>query len=215
MRYEKCLNCKHLGDDCDGANLLIMDTQELREWCEELRKLRPGMTYDKISSITGVSKTAVYNFLHGANTECRIDTARLIAKALIGGNCDDNPCGNVTSSEKAAYEDEIQKLKNSLAWYEDKVKTLQETNEAMQTLITNTNARTTQDKEFLRKQLNDRYDFLKRKDRVITILSVLLALCVLLIITALIIDRTNSGVGFFWLRSWLGGSYTPIKLIGS
>lgn len=200
MKYEKCLKCKQLGNGCDGPNLLNMDTPELGQWCNELRKMR-GKTYDGVTAETGMSKTAVYGFLTSANHECRIDTARSVAKILIGGNCDDNPCGNVTNSEKAAYEEKIRQLENAVVWHEDKIKSLQETNAAMQTLIANTNTRATQDKDFLRKQLDERYQFLKRKDKQILILSILLALCILLIIAALIIDRTNNGIGFFWLES--------------
>lgn len=201
MKYEKCLTCAQLGKTCDGPNLLILEPEELREWLNTLRKSRPGMTYDRTSAETGVSKTAVYNFLTGAHPDCRLDTVRPITKCYIGGNCGENPCGNVTNSEKAAYEEKIRQLEQSTVWHEDKIKHLQETNAAMQTLITNTNARATQDKDFLRKQLDARYEFLKRKDKVIVILSVLLALCLLVIIGALIIDRTNSDVGFFWLKS--------------
>lgn len=63
----------------------------------------------------------------------------------------------------------------------------------MQTLITNTNARTTNDKDFLRGQI-------KSRNKTILALSICLGLCLLLIIGALIIDRMNSDVGFFWLE---------------
>ena len=202
MKYAKCLTCKHLGADCDGANLLIMDTPELREWCEELRKIRPGMTYDKLSGITGVSKTAVYNFLHGTGTtECRIDTARLIAKALIGGNVDDNPCGNVTSSEKAAYEEKIRQLEHDIEWYRKEISHYEGENADM-------NSRYTYSRDFLCGQI-------KAKNKVILALAISLGVCLLAIIAALIIDRLDPSMGFFWLRSWLGTGNNPIKYIGS
>lgn len=201
MKYEKCLSCDQLGITCDGPNLLAMDTVELGLWCNELRKDNPGMTYDKIAAETELSKSAVRDFLTGKHDDCSMRTARTLARYITNGKWDDNPCGNLTNSERAAYEERIKQLEKDKVWHEDKIKSLEKQVEAMQTLITNTNARATQDKEFLRKQLNDRYHFLKRKDKCIVILSVLLGLCVLLIITALIIDRTNSGIGFIWLES--------------
>ena len=197
MKYEKCLSCDQLGINCDGPNLLAMDTVELGLWCNALRK----DTYDQIAAETELSKSAVRDFLTGKHDDCSMRTARTIARYITKGKWDDNPCGNLSNSEKAAYEERIRQLEKDKVWHEDKIKSLEKQVESMQTLITNTNARATKDKDFLRKQLDDRYYFLKRKDKCIVILSVLLGLCVLLIITALIIDRTNSGVGFFWLES--------------
>lgn len=194
MKYEKCLSCNQLGAACDGPNLLAMDTVDLGLWCNELRKDIPGATYDKIAAETNLSKSAVRDFLTGKHEDCSIHTARTIAKYITRGKWDDNPCGNLTTAERAAYEEKIRQLEKDIVWHEDKIQNLEKNAEAMQTLITNTNVRNTQDKDFLRGQI-------KSKNKAIVILSIFLALCLLVIITALIIDRTNSGVGFFWLES--------------
>ena len=194
MKYEKCLSCDQLGTSCDGPNLLAMETIDLGLWCNELRKDTPGMTYDKIAAETELSKSAVRDFLTGKHDDCSMRTARTIAKYITKGKWDDNPCGNLTNSEKAAYEERIRQLEKDKVWHEDKIQHLQKQLADLQTLITNTNTRTTQDKDFLRGQI-------KSKNKTIVILSVCLAICLLVIITALIIDRTNSGVGFFWLES--------------
>ncbi len=203
MKYEKCLTCKQLGETCDGPNLMAMETAELGLWCNELRKKKPGMTYDRIAADTGVSKSAVHSFLNGTHADYRRETFRPIVKYITGGKWDDNPCGNITNTEKAAYEEKIQHLKDEIQWRDDTIQHLTKNNESMETLVANSNARHTADKDFLRKQLEDRYYFLKRKDKVIVMLSVMLALCVTAIIAALIIDRMNGGVGFFWLESLL------------
>ena len=49
------------------------------------------------------------------------------------------------------------------------------------------------------KLLEERRDFIYRKDRTITILSVLLGLCLAVIIGALLVDKANPDMGFFWL----------------
>lgn len=200
MKYEKCLKCDQLGKTCDGPNLLAMETVELGLWCDELRKQHPGMTYDRIATDNDISKTAVYNFLKGAHEDCSLHTARTVAKHIMGDNWDNNPCGNVSNSEKAAYEekirqlnDENQQLKTSVVWHEDKIQDLKEKNASLETLVVNTNARMTQDKDFLRGQI-------KSKNRAIVILSISLAVVLLLVIAALIVDRIDPSIGFFWLE---------------
>ena len=207
MRYEKCLTCKQLGEACDGPNLLLMDAKELGQWCDELRKKRPGATYDKTAAETKVSKTAVYNFLTGAHTDCRLETARPVARFLIGGSCEGNPCGNVTNSEKAAYEERIRQLEDGIRWRDDKIQHLQNSNKSMETLITNTNKRNTQDKDFLRSQITSR-------NKSIAVLGTLLGICVLVIIGALVIDRINPDVGFIWLRGLFDGRGGIFSLFG-
>lgn len=198
MRYERCLECKQLGITCDGPNLLSMNPGELGEWCDELRKKRPGFTYDKTAAVAKISKTAAYGFLTGAHEDCNYFTAHAVSGALIlsGGEWTDCPCGNVSNSEKAAYEAEIEKLKTSVVWHEDKIKDLKEKNVSLETLVKNTNARMTKDKEFLQEQI-------KSKNRAIIILAICLVLLMLLIITALVIDRLDPSIGFFWLEGLL------------
>lgn len=207
MRYEKCLTCKQLGTACDGPNLLLMDAKELGQWCDELRKKRPGATYDKTAAETKVSKTAVYSFLTGAHADCRLETARPIAGWLIGGSCEGNPCGNVTNSEKAAYDERIRQLEDGIRWRDDKIQHLQHNCDSMQTLITNTNRRNTQDNEFLRGQI-------KGKNKAIGILSTLLGIALAVIIAALVVDRLNPDMGFFWLRGLFDGKSGIFSLFG-
>lgn len=51
--------------------------------------------------------------------------------------------------------------------------------------------------------------YMKKKEkshiRLIYTLAVALSITVLAILTALIVDRLNPDIGFFWLRSWFGG----------
>lgn len=192
--YEKCLECKKLGNPCDGPNFMAMNTEDLIHWCNERKKQLPGLTYDRIMEQTGLSKGTISGFFKGTHADYRIETIRPILKLLVGGEWEDSPCGDPVSDERAAYEEKIHQLEKDIVWHEDKIKTLEKNNEAMQTLITNTNARNTQDKDFLRGQI-------KSKNRAIVILSVSLAVCLLVIIAALIIDRTNGEIGFFWLES--------------
>lgn len=203
MRYERCLECKQLGITCDGPNLISMKPTELGEWCNALRSKRPGFTYDKTAAVANVSKTAAYGFLTSAHEDCNYITAHAVSGALIlsGGEWTDCPCGNVSNSEKAAYEAQIEKLKTSVIWHEDKIqaqndtiKDLKEKNAALEMLVANTNARMTQDKDFLREQI-------KSKNIAIIILAIFLVVLLLVIIAALIIDKNDPSKGYFWLES--------------
>lgn len=47
--------------------------------------------------------------------------------------------------------------------------------------------------------MDERRDFIYRKDRVIAILGILLAISVIIIFAALLVDKMNPDMGFFWL----------------
>ena len=205
--YEKCLTCNKIGITCDGPNFMAMGTAELIEWCNNRRKQIPGMTYDRIAEATGLSKGTVSGFFGGTHADYRIETIRPILKLLVGGEWDDNPCADPTTSERAGYEERIRQLENEIAWRDDKIQHLQKTNASLETLVANTNARYTQDKDFLREQIRNR-------NKTIAVLATCLGICLLVIIGALVIDRINPEIGFFWLRSWFGGSGWLQKLKG-
>ena len=188
MKYEKCLTCSDLGKACDGPNFLAMDTVEMGHWCNDRRKQTPGMTYDKIAAETGISKSAVYGFLNGTHSDYRIETIRQIVKLVIGGKWDDNACGNLSNSEKAQYEENARHLNAEIKWRDDKIQHILTENDNLRTSMADT-ARINK----------ERYEFMKRKDRIIFLLGSLLAVCLLIIITALVIDCVNPNIGFFWL----------------
>lgn len=191
--YEGCVNCPKIGVSCDGPNFVAMSATELIAWCRA-RKDHLKLSNQYIADHANMSKGTVDGLLANVHSDFRYETIRPILKVLIGGDWSGDPCPDPTSDERAHYEERIRQLEAELAWKDDKIQHLQKTGESMQTLITNTNARNTQDKDFLRSQI-------KSKNKAITILAILLSVCVLLIITALIIDRTDGSVGFFWLES--------------
>ena len=187
--YKKCLTCQKMGVSCDGPNFMAMSTDALVEWCIQRRKQMPGMTYDKIAEATGLSKGTVSGFFNKTHSDYRLETIRPILKILVGGDWDDNPCDDPAEHERAKYEAEISRRDETIA-------RLEKTNASLEMLVTNTNARYTKDKDFLRSEM-------KRKNRSIAIFATLFALCLSLIIAALVIDYMNEGIGFFWLRGLL------------
>ena len=189
MKYEKCLTCEDLGKECDGPNFLAMDTIEMGQWCNDKRKQIPGMTYDKIAAETGISKSAIHGFLTGAHSDYRVETIRSIVRVITGGKWDDNPCGNLSNSEKAKYEEDMRHLESEIKWRDDKIQHILTENATLRANVADV------------VQINkERYEFIKRKDRIIALLGSLLAVTLLVIITALIVDFLNHNIGFFWLH---------------
>lgn len=192
MKYEKCLTCEQLGKTCDGPNFLAMESKELGQWCKSKLQQVPGVTYDKVAADTGLSKSAVYGFLNGTHSDCRIETIRPIVKLVTGSNWDGNPCGNLDSSEKAQYEIESKRLHEQIQWKDKNILHLQEDNELLRVCLSNVN-----------KIAKDRYILLRRNEKIIFVLSALLLVFALLIIYAIAVDITDPTKGFFWLGNLL------------
>lgn len=217
--YEKCLNCEKIGTQCDGPNFIAMSSEDMIKWCSARRKLIPGLTYDRIVEETGLPKSTVSSFFSGTHADYRLETIRPIFKLLVGGDWSDSPCADANASERAAYEEKIRQHeensrhhKDEIKWRDDKIQHLSKNCESMQTLIANTNARNTKSQEFLQGQI-------KSKNKTIIALSICLGICLALIIAALIVDRLNGSVGFFWLESLMhretGNAFKLVsKLIG-
>jgi len=197
MKYEKCLTCDQLGKTCDGPNFLSMNAAELGLWCNERRKhLRPVPTYDEIVQQTGLSKSTVHGFLNGTHADYRLETARPIVEAIIGGNWDDNPCGNLSNSEKAQYEETVRQLQKEIVWHDEKIKMLTHEMETME------KAHAADVAHLEKAQYNTEKVARQRRIGLVSV-SVVLALTLMLIIAALVIDNLNPDIGFFWLDGWL------------
>lgn len=101
--------------------------------------------------------------------------------------------------EKESLKKEIalleEKLAEAKAESEKKISHLKTQIEKQDDLIDKLNKILDDRKAFM----DERRDFIYRKDRVIAILGILLAISVIVIFSALIIDKMNPEMGFFWL----------------
>lgn len=179
--YEDCLKCKKLGAPCDGPNFLAMSTAELVEWCNTRRK-QAGLTYDRIADETGLSKGTVSGFFGGGHADYRLETIRPILKLLVGGEWGDSPCADPTDNERASYEAKIEHLNGEISWRNDKIQHF------------------TDNAAFLKEQLANERGTVKTLKKALISVSVALGISLLVIITALIVDRLNGDIGFFWLE---------------
>ena len=193
--YSECVTCEKLGVSCDGPNFVAMPAAELMNWCKA-RKAHLGLSNQKLADLANMSKGTVDGLLANAHADFRYESIRPMLKVLVGGDWNGVPCPDPTSSERAAYEEKIRKLEDDMKWRDATIARLEKTNTSLETLVANTNARYTKDKDFLRSELT-------RKNRTIAILATLFGLCLALIIAALVVDYMNDNIGYFWLRGLL------------
>ncbi len=196
--YQECITCPKLGISCDGPNFIAMSAPELLAWCKA-RKAQLHLSNATLSEVSGMPKGTIDRLFAGEHMDFRYETVRPLVKALVGGKeWSGDPCPDPSDSEKAEMLEKIHHLESELLHRDDKIKGLEKTNDSLETLVTNTNARATKDKDFLREQI-------KSKNTAIVTLSVLLGLALAVIIGALIVDKLDLSKGFFWLKSFLGG----------
>lgn len=191
--YNACLNCGHIGKNCDGPNFLAMDMHRLTEWCrlrkEYLHKQDAKWKNEYIAEEAGLSEITVARFLSGKVEDTKMSTISRIMRVLVNGTWGQYPCAMGASEiiymDSPALEEKCTRLQAD-----------------METVRADAQRKV----DFLRAEmskkdqlLDERRDFLKRKDRAITMLSVLLGLALTVIIAALTLDRLNPNIGFFWL----------------
>lgn len=197
--YEECLNCAKLGASCDGPNFLAMSAAELHEWCKERKKTRkPEMSNAEIAQAANMPKGTVDRLMAGEHIDFRYESIRPLVKALVGGKWDGNPCSAPSGGERAELHEKIRQLEAAIQWRDDKIKHFTDENARLHSDLADANERHKHSQDFLRSEM-------RRKNKSVTILAVLLGLSLAVIIAALVIDRLNPNMGFFWLSGLLDG----------
>lgn len=196
--YNQCIDCSYIGKHCDGPNFLAMSTERWCEWCH-LRKEYLGWTNSKIADISGISKISVDRIMSGNVKDLRNTTMQAVTKALVNGSWGQYPCAMAELSEKEQNPAIVEQCKQLQA-------AMDKMTAEHKAEVDTVRAAYHRQIEFTREQmaakdqlLKERLGFIRRKDRIITILSFALTITVLVIIAALIIDSLNPNIGFFWL----------------
>lgn len=202
--HQRCVACPRLGVYCDGRNFLAHGLTKFAEWCR-LRKnylltLEPNKWTNKyIADEAGVSLKTVERLMSGKITDMSVYTASQILRVLVNGTWGQNPCplDFVTAEEQEAMDNarliaaECKKLGDDL---EEQKALHRRTVDFLKEEIAEKNKQL-EAKDTL---LAERREFIKRKDRFIVLLAVLLGLCVAIIVAALVVDAFNDNLGFFW-----------------
>lgn len=126
--YNRCIDCMHIGNLCDGPNFLAMDPNRIAEWAR-LRKdylhfKDPKWTNEYIASKTGYSYTTVSKFMAGRIEDLKVSTASAILRVLVNGTWGQYPC--VLASGELDYEPECDHLRELLDAEQRKVQFLKE-----------------------------------------------------------------------------------------
>ena len=170
--YNACLDCANLGKTCDGPNFLAMTIDRWVEWCR-LRKIYIGMTNQQLAELSGVAVPSIERILSGKTKDPMLSTVQHITKALVNGSWGQYPCAdpNGEAAELAKQCRQLQKDLEDMTAKKDHFKKLS-------------------DEQFLllrdaQTNMQDRKEFILRKDKAITVLSVALALMTLVALVAL------------------------------
>lgn len=185
--YKDCINCPKLGDSCDGPNFMGMTAAQLLAWCKE-RKNHLHLTNAKLAELSGMAKGTIDRLLAGEQADFRYESIRPMIKVLVGGSFDGNGC-----PDPDAHKDE-QKIESQ--------------HEIIQHLEAE-NERIRRDAAEAKEDYKQQIDYIKQqmtyKHTAIVVLSIFLAICVTVIIAALVVDHLNSDIGFFWIDRMFGG----------
>lgn len=113
--YNRCVDCDHLGTNCDGPDFLAMEIPRLCEWArlrkDYLHRKDPKWTVAYISEQADISKTTVDRFLNGRIEDLTFTTAARIIRVLIDGSWGQYPC---TIADDREYT-ELMRFKRLLA----------------------------------------------------------------------------------------------------
>lgn len=209
--YNVCIDCAHIGRNCDGPNFLAMSTERWCEWCH-LRKEYLDWTNAEIAETANVSDISVARIMSGNVKDIRVTTMQAVTRALVNGSWGQYPCAMAAVGEKEIVDNPViieqcKHLQESL----DAIKI--EHKAELEEMRAFERSRIDYLKEQLKftedqlhekdKTLAERYALIKQRNRVVLALSILLGVAVVVIIAALVIDGLNPDVGFFWLEKLL------------
>ena len=97
--YNVCIDCVHIGQDCDGPNFLAMTPERWCEWCY-LRKEYLDLTNAEIAESAGVSEISVARVMSGHIKDIRVTTMQAVTKALVNGSWGQYPCALASANNK-------------------------------------------------------------------------------------------------------------------
>lgn len=178
---EKCKNCMRPSKGCISF-IMTLTTNEMLEWCR-FWKERLGWSNAYLAELSKVPKGTIDRVLSLSKTAdetagIKLATIRPILCALTGCTIDElRACESLHDAAREALIEKNRYLE------EDNVRLKREAE----------NQHT-----FLASQLVGKDNQIRIKDRYIAFLTITLIACVIVIISALIIDKFNPNLGFIW-----------------
>lgn len=176
--YQKCLSCPKLGVSCPGPNFLSMKAHEALEWCK-MRKSQIEWSNAKLADSSGVPKGTIDRLWANNHVDFKYDTMCPIITALVDVDCCARPCEATQDETLTAQVERLKKENEALK-------------EDIQTRV-----------DYMKEQLRLEQKTSRERRKLVVVLGACLGLALALIIVALIIDRLNPDIGFFWLDKML------------
>lgn len=107
--FDRCLDCKYLGNGCDGPRTSTMSNDRWLWWVRALKQKR-GYTNAAIVEGTGLSKATIENIFSGVNKDVKRTTAGMLEDFLIGSD-GKWPCPIDSNTDREiVYEDKPETL---------------------------------------------------------------------------------------------------------
>lgn len=202
--FNKCLNCEYLGNGCSGPNLNAMTVERACEFLQ-IRRNQLGYTYQKVADVSGLAVISVKRILTGQIKDPGFLSMQALTFALVSDPKGKYPCAmHILTREAEQATQACKAAQNALAAIEAEHELERKSDREKIDFLKDQVKFKEEQMRGKDKMLEERYLFLKRKDRAIFVLSLLLFIAVALIVGALIIDRLNSDVGFFWIDRMFG-----------
>lgn len=194
---KKCANCEHLGRDCP-KQMLYLTLDNLIDWCRSATA-RLHLTHDDVAKTSGVPKGTIDRVLSRQSADCKYATIHAIVVDLLGRLGVESPCLDELLAADSA---ETEALMAQNAEMERKLWDAERENRLLQKQVDSFAS----DREFLRSQVNTKDRQLGMLSRTlkgwrIAVISLgsLVFLLLSLVIVALLVDKVNPNIGFFWL----------------
>lgn len=174
-----CITCKHAGKDCIPY-IMTLSPAELNHWCRS-RKKALHLSADDIARKTKVPKSTIER-IFAKDTDCRFSTLQPVVQLLSGCSPDDLDC---------QHEPAIMEAAEKIAHQEEMIHRLEDENKRLFDDHLSTDEQNSRNQDFMQAQI-------RWKNRVIIVLGVCLAVSVILIASAVIIDRADPELGYIW-----------------
>lgn len=202
--YDLCLQCPFMNESCDGPNILAMTNERWVEWANR-RATQLGLTRADISESSGIPLSTINTVMSGRTKDMRHSTMRDLSKVLIGGCWGQYPCHFASLLLNGEHLEEESESALELIHLREQVTQLKEEKQS----ITEDGRRKV---DFLKQRLElrdrqidqqeallqERMSLIKKRDWIIIALVLIVLFLLATIIVALMIDRSNPNVGFFW-----------------
>ena len=194
--YNRCIKCERLGTQCDGPNFIAMTPDQIVEWIR-IRKEWLGWTNSMLAERADTPKGTIDRILAGGHTDFKVSTIAPIIKVLVGGSFGKFPCPDPDTAPKdiksllealAAKDKEIERLKCAASALEE-----QHAKE-----LAHAEERHEREEKYLMSLVDDLRGQVADYKHLLRKVVALAAILALIIIIALIIDRSDPSVGFIW-----------------